>query len=176
MPRYYNGGTGALVHEELLPVLNTTPTEEEKACGLKCGSKKENEETVYGHAYCSEMSERGKIIADMRRAHPLGAPNRSQIQYKENKAFIKRPDAFSERDQLGRLIESYEPWEPGSVCISIHEVGWFVVPPGGHVDIDRSVPVESIKSMAPHLLTEQEWQARKPVADTKTAPAKQPRL
>ena len=45
-------------------------------------------------------------------------------------------------------------WQPGSITLALPGVGFWVVPPGGYIDIDY--PPETVKSIAPHLLTEAE--------------------
>ena len=62
--------------------------------------------------------------------------------------------------EVGRVI----PCAPGSIHISLVGHGFFVCEPGKHVDLPPSVSRETVKALAPQLISEDEWLAKQPKA------------
>jgi len=115
-------------------------------------------------AYASQATddEQRKLLEDeAKKHHPLTHPHRDSLKRDGDKVKMKRPDMFCPVDrQTGKPMEVLDDWEPGSITLGLPGVGFFIVPPGGHVDIDNSIPEKTVKAMAPHLLTEAEAMAR----------------
>lgn len=118
----------------------------------------------------TDEEQRKLLETEAQKHHPLTHPHRDSLKREGDKVKIRRPSMFCPltvvgRDQQGNPIhgpreEIFDDWEPGSITLGLPGVGFFVVPPGGHVDIDNSVPEKTVKAMAPHLLTEAEAMSR----------------
>jgi hypothetical protein len=63
-------------------------------------------------------------------------------------------------------------WQQGSLTLALPGVGFWVVPPGGYIDID--VQPSTVKSVAPHLLTEAEALERG-IAQPAASPVRSPK-
>ncbi len=101
------------------------------------------------------------LVEEAAKHHPLTHPHRDALKRDGDKIKIRVPSAFCPIDSTTRQpIETLRDWEAGSITLGIHGVGFFVVPPGGYVDIDPSISEKTVKSLAPHLLTEVEAMAR----------------
>ena len=109
----------------------------------------------------TDEEQRKLLETEAQKHHPLSHPHRDSLKRDGDKVKIKRPAMFCPVDQVTKQpIEVLDDWEPGSITLGLQGVGFFVVPPGGHVDIDNSVSEKTVKAMAPHLLTEAEAMAR----------------
>lgn len=123
--------------------------------------------------------EKAKIKKETAKHHPLTQPNREQLVAKDGKLFLKKPGMYCQLTNNGDPIPELVEWTPGSITIGLLGYGFFVVPPGGHVDIDTSIleagiereakVTNLVKSHAPHLLTEAEMLLRKPAPPAKSA-------
>ena len=92
--------------------------------------------------------------------HPLTHPARESIAVINGEKKLKIPPMFCPLDRTGEsFVQQYAAWEPGSISLGLVGRGFWVVPPGGSVNLDPAIPVEDIKAVAPHLLTEDEWKA-----------------
>lgn len=118
--------------------------------------------------------DKARIRKELTKHHPLTAPHRDNLVAKDGRLWLKKPPLYCKMiDQKGNPIPELVPWEPGSITFGIPEIGFFVVPPGGHVDVDYSVPEKVVKDAAPHLLTEAEYALKQVNKAQKQAPAKQ---
>lgn len=109
----------------------------------------------------TDEDQRKLLETEAMKHHPLTHPHRDSLRREGDKVKIRRPSMFCPIDNVTKQpIEMFDEWEPGSITLGLPGVGFFVVPPGGHVDIDNSVSEKTIKAMAPHLLTESEAMAR----------------
>lgn len=174
MPRYWHGGRDAVdptkFYPESLSIDDNDPDSKELV-----------------------EAERKRIRSEVAKAHPLTSPasrdsqagkNDRALVYIDGKLKLKRPLAFCQRintftDAQGKVqtqvIQEYDDWIPGSLVLALVGYGYWVIPPGGHVDLDVSMPERLVKSYAPHLLNESEYaelQERtknKPQSKNKTA-------
>lgn len=155
--RYYHGGRNAVDPTKHFPEALTILDEADETM------KKATEE------------ERQKIVEEIAKAHPLTSPaardskpgkNDRALVSMNGQLMLKKPLAFCQRyqeikDDTGRTtvnkIQEYIPWIPGSIVLALIGHGHFVIPPGGHIDLDSSIPESLIKSYCPHLLNEAEY-------------------
>jgi hypothetical protein len=93
--------------------------------------------------------------------HPISRPAADRLKLVDGKLKLKRPGMFCKTDVEGNAVAHFDDWEPGSLALSVPGYGYWVIPPGGHVDLDVSVPLDAVKANAPHLLTEEEMAAVK---------------
>lgn len=115
---------------------------------------------------------RQELLEAARKHHPVTSPSRDRFVMADGKASIKVPPMYCQRDMHGMPIERTVPWVPGSVSFGLPGINqFFVVPPGEHVDIDYSIPEKAIRDLAPHLLTEAEYQS---LGASKSAPVAEP--
>jgi len=126
--------------------------------------------------YVNGDPQRDKFTEDLKKHHPLSRPNRENMAVVagEPHPHIKVPPMFCTRvDYQGKMVQETLPYPPGSISIGLpgYNPGFYVIPPGGYIDIDVDVPEKVIKGMAPHLLNEAEYLARKPVEAAPAAPA-----
>lgn len=98
-----------------------------------------------------------RIKKDIRKNHPFSHPDRRQLVAKDGAVYVRKPGLYCRLDEKGDAIPELVPFAPGSISFGLPGYGFFVVPPGGHVDIDFTVPESAVKSAAPHLLTEAEY-------------------
>lgn len=87
---------------------------------------------------------------------------------------IAKPLLFCPHDKDGNAIPQYLPAKPGSACFGLHGYGFWVIGPGESVDLDPGIPVSSLKSEAPALMSDEEWQEKdkpKPAPAEAAAPA-----
>lgn len=110
--------------------------------------------------------------------HPFTSPQREQLVAVNGRVYIRKPGMYCMmHGETGSPIPELVPWEPGSVAFGLLGYGFFVVPPGGDVVLDPSVPEKAVKDVAPHLLTEAEALARgflKPAVELKQQAKPQP--
>lgn len=102
--------------------------------------------------------------------HRLTRPHVSNLVAEDDgnggkKLFIKVPQAYWRYDQIpfnGGVIKQIKSesmrteWQPGSITLALPDIGFWVVFPGGSITVPDYVSVETVKSVAPHLLTEAE--------------------
>lgn len=97
--------------------------------------------------------------------HPLTGPNPSNLEIIDGQLMLKVPPMYwryvqqNIGGQTVRVLDTtslHVKWEPGSVTLSLPGIGFWVVPPGGHVDVPHEISVKIVKDSSPHLLTEAE--------------------
>jgi hypothetical protein len=100
----------------------------------------------------------------------------------EKKLYLKVPPAFwrYNRIQLGdAAVNQVIPdsmrveWQPGSITLALPDIGFWVVFPGGSITVPDYVSPATVKSIAPHLLTEAEALERG-IAQPAVSPVKSP--
>lgn len=92
---------------------------------------------------------------------------------------VKVPSTFwpvdpNVRDEMGRpmRVPQYAPLPEDAICISLMDYGFFVVPPGGSIEIPENViRPDRLKNLAPQLLTEDEARAAGLIPDGNSKPA-----
>jgi hypothetical protein len=159
MPRYYHGGRDAVDPTKYFP--ESLAMDDNDPDAIK-----------------RVESEREKIRVDIAKAHPLTSPSlKDSVPGKNDRAIVvidgevklKRPLAFCQRiqtwtDVSGKVqtqkLQEYDPWVAGSLVLALTGHGYWVIPPGGHVDLDLTIPESLVKAYAPHLLTEHEFADR----------------
>lgn len=119
------------------------------------------------HAADSE-EQRAKRKDEVARHHPLTRPAHDRLTVKDGKLCVRIPPAFVKTVEYltpdGRKMtqatgETLREYVEGSICFGLVGHGFYVVPPGGYVEI-HGVPEQTIKDAAPHLLTFAEALAR----------------
>jgi hypothetical protein len=120
-------------------------------------------------AQAVDEEDRIKIKTALAKHHPLTSPNREQLVAQDGKVFLKKPGMYCQFDMYGRPIPELVPWEAGSIAIGILGHGFHVVPLGGYVDFDVTLPEKVVKDAAPHLLSEAEYLLRN-ASKTKNEP------
>jgi hypothetical protein len=140
--------------------------------------------------------DRKAILRDEAKKHfKLGRPHHENLEVVDGKVMLRKPRMFWQMVQAHRLnsagqVEYFEApvkeskyveWTPGSVMLSLPEVGmprggdrFWVIPPGGSVDVPDDIPVKTVKDACPHLVTEAEYQALGLTNDA--APSPKPKL
>ena len=119
-------------------------------------------------------AEKERITAETRKHHPLSAPHRDNIKMVGNQAKLKRPAAFCPLSRVtGLPEETWDDWSPGSIVLALVGQGYWIVPPGGSVTLDASIPDKVVKANAPHLLLEEEMIKQK--QNDKTPAADKPK-
>lgn len=123
---------------------------------------------------------RKNAVENHKLTRPHGSNLTAELVDGEKKVFIRVPEAFwrYNRFPLGNgqvgvhlIPESTRTeWQQGSIALALPGVGFWVVPPGGYIDID--VQPATVKSVAPHLLTEAEAIERG-IAQPAASPVKQ---
>jgi hypothetical protein len=139
MARYFNGGTAAMDPER---VASLTGIDED---------------------------DKDKIRTDTTRHHKLTKPHRDNLALRNGQQMLKVPPLFWRRQMLqtqdGRLVDvidpdsQFTPWEPGSVTLSLVGYGFWVVFPGGSVDLPSEISEKTVRDSAPHLVNEAEAMA-----------------
>lgn len=131
MPRYYHGGPNAVDVEAIV-----------KAQGVS-------------------DAHRTELRKQLTEQHPLTTPAREVLKVIDGKLKIKKPGSYCAQDINGNPLVEYVDWPgEGSIAFGLLGYGFYVVPPGGHVDLDPTIPEDTVKAYAPHLLTEAEAMAR----------------
>jgi hypothetical protein len=110
--------------------------------------------------------DKDKIRTDTSKHHKLTRPHRDNLALINGRQMLKVPSMFWKRQMLttpdGRLVEvtvpesMYTPWEPGSVTLSLMGHGFWVVFPGGCVDLPSEISEKTVRDAAPHLVNEAE--------------------
>jgi hypothetical protein len=99
--------------------------------------------------------------------HKLTSPSRDALFAEmvdgEQKLFLRVPEAYWRYNRIqfagGTAVQvvpdsTRVEWQKGSTTLALPGVGFWVIPPGGYIDVD--VPAATVRSIAPHLLTEGE--------------------
>lgn len=123
--------------------------------------------------------DRKAVLLDEAKKHfKLGRPHHSNLELVDGKVMLKKPRMFWQMQDVPRLNpvtrqtefvsipvpdSVYVEWVPGSITLSLPEVGmarggdrFWVIPPGGCVDVPNDIPVSTVKDVCPHLITEAE--------------------
>jgi hypothetical protein len=139
MARYFNGGAAAMDPERVA-----------SQTGIDDDDKDKIRETTAKH-------------------HKLTKPHRDNLALRNGQMMLKVPPLFWKRQMLqtqdGRLVEvvdqdsQYTPWEPGSITLSLVGHGFWVVFPGGSVDLPSEIPDKTVRDSCPHLVNEAEAMA-----------------
>lgn len=129
-----------------------------------------------------DEEDRARLRKEVAAHHPLTRPHRDSIFAEDGKLYVKVPSAFW-RSKIFRMgaIDTVQidpestrlPWQPQSLTLALPGVGYWVIPPGGSVDVPMDVPESVVKAICPHLLTEAEALARdvaQPAAVAKSPP------
>jgi hypothetical protein len=107
-----------------------------------------------------------------------GQPHHENFDVIDDKVMLKKPRMFWQWQDVPRLNPQtrqtefvsvpvpdsvYVEWTKGSVVLSLPEPSaprggdrFWVIPPGGCIDISDDVPVKTVKDACPHLVTEAE--------------------
>jgi hypothetical protein len=99
-----------------------------------------------------------RLVANLEKHHPITHPASDRLVKVGNETHLKVPEMYCRRDTMGNVVQATLPWKRGSIAFGLPSYGFWVVPPGGHVDLDLSIPEKAVKDAAPHLLTEAEHQ------------------
>lgn len=148
---------------------------------------------AYAEKFSFGDDERKAVLLEQaKKDHKLGRPHHTSLEIVDGKVMLKKPKMFWQFQDVPRLNPQtrqtefvtvpvpdsvYVEWIPGSVMLSLPEVGqarggdkFWVIPPGGSVDVGDDIPVATVKDACPHLITE----AEKRAADAISLAAKPP--
>jgi hypothetical protein len=124
--------------------------------------------------------------------HRLSRPHSNNLQAEvdsngEKKLYLKVPQAYWLYNRIpfgDAVVNQVKPesmkaeWQPGSITLALPDIGFWVVFPGGSITVPDYVSPETVKSVAPHLLTEAEALERgiaQPVVSPVKTPQKTPK-
>lgn len=115
--------------------------------------------------------DKARIRKELTKHHPLTQPSRDHLVAKDGQVWLRKPGMYCQKDEKGNPIPELVPFERGSIAFGIPGYQFFVVPPGGYVDIDYSIPEKVVKDAAPHLMNEAEHMLRSGVKTAKEKPS-----
>lgn len=132
------------------------------------------------HSYGDE-DRKPKLREEAEKHFALKRPHHSNFEVVDGKVMLRKPSMFWQWQDVPRLNHQtrqtefvtvpvpstvYVEWVPGSVCLSLPDPAaprggdkFWVIPPGGCVDVPDDVPVQTVKDACPHLVTEAEAKA-----------------